>query len=187
MPKNNSCSDSGGRFQYKFAIICKKKVLKDKMFNIGVLGPFPRLFHILQMFILNSYVSAQIMLTVSLQLEEAGKVSIARKAGDILFAFLFQICIFNVNHETSSYILSINPNLFRIYLEFGVCQEPVQLGQLSCCLGPRRLQMVFPQLTQSRRNISLGFILNPPVMKEMKMSVYMNTIKHYTDDIYLQT
>ena len=27
------------------------------MFNIGVLGPFPRLFHILQMFILNSYVS----------------------------------------------------------------------------------------------------------------------------------
>merc|ERR1712025_563619 len=34
---------------------------------------------------------AQIMLTVSLQLEEAGKVRIARKAGDILFAFLFQI------------------------------------------------------------------------------------------------
>ena len=67
------------------------------MFNIGVL--------------LNFYVAAQIMLTVSLQLEEAGKVSIARKAGDILFAFLFQICIFNVNHETSYYIFSINPNL----------------------------------------------------------------------------
>eukprot|EP00090_Calanus_glacialis_P012853 TRINITY_DN21480_c0_g1_i2.p1 TRINITY_DN21480_c0_g1~~TRINITY_DN21480_c0_g1_i2.p1 ORF type:complete len:347 (-),score=48.63 TRINITY_DN21480_c0_g1_i2:38-1078(-) len=38
---------------------------------------------------------AQILLTVSLQLEEAGKVSIMRKAGDILFAFLFQILIFN--------------------------------------------------------------------------------------------
>jgi len=38
---------------------------------------------------------AQIGLTVSLQLEEAGKVSIMRKAGDILFAFLFQITIFN--------------------------------------------------------------------------------------------
>ena len=40
---------------------------------------------------------AQILLTVSLQLEEAGKVSIMRKAGDILFAFLFQILIFNVS------------------------------------------------------------------------------------------
>ena len=40
---------------------------------------------------------AQIGLTVSLQLEEAGKVSIMRKAGDILFAFLFQITIFNVS------------------------------------------------------------------------------------------
>lgn len=38
---------------------------------------------------------AQILLTVSLQLEEAGKVSIMRKSGDILFAFLFQITIFN--------------------------------------------------------------------------------------------
>jgi len=38
---------------------------------------------------------AQIGLTVSLQLEEAGKVSIMRKAGDILFAFLFQITIFH--------------------------------------------------------------------------------------------
>jgi len=37
----------------------------------------------------------QICLTVSLQLEEAGKVSIMRKAGDILFAFLFQIFIFH--------------------------------------------------------------------------------------------
>merc|ERR1712083_1065268 len=36
----------------------------------------------------------QILLTLSLQLEEAGKVSIMRKAGDILFAFLFQIFIF---------------------------------------------------------------------------------------------
>jgi len=36
----------------------------------------------------------QICLTISLQLEEAGKVSIMRKAGDILFAFLFQIFIF---------------------------------------------------------------------------------------------
>ena len=40
---------------------------------------------------------AQIMLTVSLQIEEAGKVSIMRKSGDILFAFLFQIFIFNVS------------------------------------------------------------------------------------------
>jgi len=38
---------------------------------------------------------AQILLTVSLQLEEAGKVSIMRKSGDILFAFLFQIFLFN--------------------------------------------------------------------------------------------
>ena len=43
---------------------------------------------------------AQILLTVSLQLEEAGKVSIMRKSGDILFAFLFQITIFNVRQET---------------------------------------------------------------------------------------
>ena len=39
---------------------------------------------------------AQVMLTVSLQVEEAGKVNIMRKSGDILFAFLFQIFIFNV-------------------------------------------------------------------------------------------
>jgi len=38
---------------------------------------------------------AQIGLTVSLQLEEASKVSVMRKAGDILFAFLFQILLFN--------------------------------------------------------------------------------------------
>lgn len=37
---------------------------------------------------------AQILLTVSAQLEEAGKISIMRKAGDILFAFLFQILFF---------------------------------------------------------------------------------------------
>ena len=38
------------------------------------------------------------LLTVSLQIEEAGKVSIMRKAGDILFAFVFQIFIFNVSN-----------------------------------------------------------------------------------------
>jgi len=38
---------------------------------------------------------AQILLTISLQLEEAGKISVMRKAGDILFAFLFQITIFH--------------------------------------------------------------------------------------------
>ena len=43
-------------------------------------------------------VTAQTGLTVSLQLEEAGRVSIMRKAGDILFAFLFQIFIFQVRH-----------------------------------------------------------------------------------------
>merc|ERR1712037_1096722 len=37
----------------------------------------------------------QIFLTLSLQLEEAGKVSIMRKAADILFALLFQIVIFH--------------------------------------------------------------------------------------------
>ena len=42
---------------------------------------------------------AQILLTVSLQLEEAGKVSIMRKSGDILFAFLFQIFLFNVSSK----------------------------------------------------------------------------------------
>ena len=42
--------------------------------------------------------TAQTGLTVSLQLEEAGRVSIMRKAGDILFAFLFQIFIFQVRH-----------------------------------------------------------------------------------------
>ena len=41
--------------------------------------------------------SAQVLLTVSLQIEEAVKVSITRKAGDILFAFVFQIFIFNVS------------------------------------------------------------------------------------------
>ena len=40
---------------------------------------------------------AQILLTISLQLEEAGKISVMRKAGDILFAFLFQITIFHVS------------------------------------------------------------------------------------------
>ena len=38
----------------------------------------------------------QLMLTLSLQVEEAGKVSIIRKSGDILFAFAFQIIIFEV-------------------------------------------------------------------------------------------
>ena len=42
---------------------------------------------------------AQILLTVSLQVEEAGKVSLMRKAGDVLFAFLFQITIFNVSSK----------------------------------------------------------------------------------------
>ena len=45
-----------------------------------------------------TFVSAQLLLTVSLQIEEAGKVSIMRKAGDILFAFVFQIFIFNVSN-----------------------------------------------------------------------------------------
>ena len=44
---------------------------------------------------------AQILLTVSLQVEEAGKVSLMRKAGDVLFAFLFQITIFNVSSKVS--------------------------------------------------------------------------------------
>ena len=47
-----------------------------------------------------TFVSAQLLLTVSLQIEEAGKVSIMRKAGDILFAFVFQIFIFNVSSIT---------------------------------------------------------------------------------------
>ena len=42
------------------------------------------------------------LLTVSLQIEEATKVSIMRKAGDILFAFVFQIVIFNVSFYTLS-------------------------------------------------------------------------------------
>ena len=45
-----------------------------------------------------TFFSAQVLLTVSLQIEEAGKVSIMRKAGDILFAFVFKIYIFNVSN-----------------------------------------------------------------------------------------
>ena len=41
----------------------------------------------------------QFMLTVSLQVEEAGKVSIIRKSADILFAFAFQILLFQVSVE----------------------------------------------------------------------------------------
>ena len=41
----------------------------------------------------------QFMLTVSLQVEEAGKVSIIRKSADILFAFAFQILLFKVSVE----------------------------------------------------------------------------------------
>ena len=50
---------------------------------------------------------AQIGLTVSLQLEEAGKVSIMRKAGDILFAFLFQITIFNVSKNFNNAVIML--------------------------------------------------------------------------------
>ena len=49
-----------------------------------------------------TFVSAQLLLTVSLQIEEAGKVSIMRKAGDILFAFVFQIFLFNVSNYMRS-------------------------------------------------------------------------------------
>ena len=55
-------------------------------------------------------VSAQVLLTVSLQIEEAVKVSITRKAGDILFAFMFQIFIFNV-----STFLQCVPNIPHLY------------------------------------------------------------------------
>ena len=54
-----------------------------------------------------SLLTAQTGLTVSLQLEEAGRVSIMRKAGDILFAFLFQIFIFQVRHCATHSKLSV--------------------------------------------------------------------------------
>lgn len=38
--------------------------------------------------------TAQVFLTVALQLEEANKMSILRKGWDIIFSFLFQIFIF---------------------------------------------------------------------------------------------
>ena len=63
---------------------------------------------------------AQIGLTVSLQLEEAGKVSIMRKAGDILFAFLFQITIFNVSLHCSLFHFSNLCPFRRIFLGCGV-------------------------------------------------------------------
>lgn len=66
-------------FMFSLGEPCIPKCGHDRYFMVGV-G-------------LMSFV-AQILLTVSLQLEEAGKVSIMRKAGDILFAFLFQILIF---------------------------------------------------------------------------------------------
>ena len=44
----------------------------------------------------------QLLLTVSLKVEEAGKVSIIRKSADILFAFAFQIIIFEVSWTRSS-------------------------------------------------------------------------------------
>ena len=58
--------------------------------------------------------SAQVLLTVSLQIEEAVKVSITRKAGDILFAFMFQIFIFNVStfiHRVLQYPIYLFQNL----------------------------------------------------------------------------
>ena len=64
--------------------------------------------------------SAQVLLTVSLQIEEATKVSIMRKAGDILFAFVFQIVIFNVSFCTlskpsyPSYPFQILPGMWSI-------------------------------------------------------------------------
>ena len=53
--------------------------------------------------------SAQVLLTVSLQIEEATKVSIMRKAGDILFAFVFQIVIFHVSFYTLSQLYQNYP------------------------------------------------------------------------------
>ena len=60
---------------------------------------------------------AQILLTVSLQLEEAGKVSIMRKSGDILFAFLFQIFLFNVSSKKLNPIYAREILNYEIYLQ----------------------------------------------------------------------
>ena len=61
------------------------------------------------------FFAAQILLTVSLQIEEAGKISIMRKSGDILFAFMFQIFIFNVSLKgNNNYRISkIKAKIFR--------------------------------------------------------------------------
>ena len=54
---------------------------------------------------------AQTMLTVAVQLEHAGKVSLMRKSGDILFSFLFQILIFNVSYISIPPARFSKPNL----------------------------------------------------------------------------
>jgi len=82
---------------------------------------------------------AQILLTVSLQVEEAGKVSIMRKSGDILFAFLFQILIFNeipgrwsiigACIVSSTVLISSAKKIVDNLPE----DHPVKLKYLSCC------------------------------------------------------
>ena len=56
----------------------------------------------------------QLLLTVSLKVEEAGKVSIIRKSADILFAFAFQIIIFEV--RCSHVVVFLFESLF--YFDF---------------------------------------------------------------------
>ena len=64
--------------------------------NAHILNKTDFCFRYLMVVIGLSAFLSQLMITVSLQVEEAGKVSIIRKSGDILFAFAFQIIIFEV-------------------------------------------------------------------------------------------
>ena len=81
--------------------------------------------------------AGQFALTVSLQVEAAGIATLIRKAFDIIFAYLFQIVIFQVKH-----LITLNENkiknieaLIKIYLNFYLFQQnPNAYGIGGACL-----------------------------------------------------
>ena len=70
----------------------------------------------------------QLLLTVSLKVEEAGKVSIIRKSADILFAFAFQIIIF----EVSCSLRACVPSLLSPFIKAKKTKYPPPLPPPPC-------------------------------------------------------
>ena len=84
--------------------------------------------------------AGQFALTVSLQVEAAGIATLIRKAFDIIFAYLFQIVIFQVRHinnfNVKNWYYSSKKSLFvNIYLYFYLFQQnPNAYGIGGACL-----------------------------------------------------